>query len=220
MGVYSMRDKSWKLYGDFCFVGSVAFSPDGRKLAFKTEARINNPNCLASDVPPVLQILDLETGQFTPVPDSISVIGNSQLSWSPDGSYLAVAKYSREKSPGHIVVIDLRSWVQKVVAEGADPSWSPKGEWIAYQADWSETCMLIHPDGTGAKTVLDLRRRSGGWVFANRETWSPDGNKLLLTEGPMDSPKYDITILDLASGEVTTKSKNGALVFGWATEIK
>jgi Tol biopolymer transport system component len=167
-----------------------------------------------------LQILDLATGQFTPVPNSISVIGNSQLSWSPDGGYLAVAKYGPEKSPGLIAVIEIGSWVQKVIAEGTNPSWSPKGDWIAYLAQWGKIGMLIHPDGTGAKTALDLQPRSGGWVFRNGEAWSPDGNKLLLTEGPMDSPKYDITILDLPSGEVTTKSKNGALVFGWVTEAK
>jgi Tol biopolymer transport system component len=122
-------------------------------------------------------------------------------------------------------LIEIGSWAQKAIALGANPSWSPKGDWIAYLADWNETCMLIHPDGTGAKMVLDLRSRTSGWllfksgwVFRNGEVWSPDEEKLLLIEGQMDGPKYDVSMLDLASGKVTTKSKNGALVLGWVAE--
>jgi Tol biopolymer transport system component len=37
MGVYSVRDKTWKQYGDFYQVGSAAFSPDGKKVAFIDE---------------------------------------------------------------------------------------------------------------------------------------------------------------------------------------
>jgi hypothetical protein len=227
MGVYSLRDKVWKFYGDFCSVGSAAFSPDGRKLAFRVETRIGNPYCRPGDVPPALQILDLDTGQLTPVPGSSLVIGNSQLSWSPDGGYLAVAKYGPEKSPGLIAVIDLGSWTQKVIAEGTDPSWSPKGDWIAYHAQWNQTCMLIHPDGTGATVVLDLRGRSSGWLFFETSwllysatVWSPDGDTLLLSEGQMDGSDHNVAMLDLATGKITTKSRNGRNVYGWVAEIK
>ena len=37
MGVYSVRDKTWKQYGDFEMVGSAAFSPDGKRIAFDGE---------------------------------------------------------------------------------------------------------------------------------------------------------------------------------------
>jgi hypothetical protein len=218
MGVYSMRDKAWKLYGDFCFVGSAAFSPDGKKLAFEVTTRPDDPRFNSLPYPDVLMILDLETGQFTPIPDS-GASGNGQLSWAPDGRRLAV------EHKGHIVLIEIGSWAQKAIAVGTNPSWSPRGDWIAYLADWNETCMLIHPDGTGAKMVLDLGSRTSGWllfksgwVFRNGEVWSPDEEKLLLIEGQMDGPKYDVSMLDLASGKVTTKSKNGASVLGWVAE--
>ncbi len=77
MGVYSTRDKTWKLYGNFCFAGSAAFSPDGKKVAFEVTTRSDNPNCNSLPGSQMLMILDLETGQFTPVP--VSVPGNGQL---------------------------------------------------------------------------------------------------------------------------------------------
>jgi Tol biopolymer transport system component len=218
MGVYSMRDKAWKLYGDFCFAGSAAFSPDGKKVAFEVTTKTGNPNCNSLPGSEMLMILDLETGQFTPVPDAVTS-GNEQLSWAPDGRQLAVGLKDQ------IVLIEVGSWAQKAIAVGTNPSWSPRGDWIAYLADWNETCMLIHPDGTGAKMALDLRSRTSGWllfksgwVFRNGEVWSPDEEKLLLTEGEMDGPKYDVSMLDLASGKVTTKSRNGASVLGWVAE--
>jgi WD40-like Beta Propeller Repeat len=212
MGVYSMRDKAWKLYGDFCFAGSAAFSPDGKRVAFLTKTRADNPNCHAGAGSSALQILDLETGQFTPVPDSGTMPGNGQLSWAPDGRQLAVGL------KGQIVLIEIGSWAQRAITVGTNPSWSPRGDWIAYLADSNETCMLIRPDGTGAKILLDLRRRSGGWAFRNGETWSPDGDKLLLSAGEMDALGYEVTMMSLASGEVTTNSKKGALVLGWAAD--
>jgi hypothetical protein len=49
MGVYSLRDKAWKFYGDFCSVGSAAFSPDGKRVAFEAETTTSNQSCLAGD---------------------------------------------------------------------------------------------------------------------------------------------------------------------------
>ena len=43
MGVYSVRDKTWKQYGDFYQVGSAAFSPDGTKIAFKDGSKLRSP---------------------------------------------------------------------------------------------------------------------------------------------------------------------------------
>jgi Tol biopolymer transport system component len=216
MGVYSLRDKAWKLYGDFCFAGSAAFSPDGKRVAFEVTTRADNPNCNSLPGSEMLMILDLETGQFTPVPDTEPVMGNTQLSWSPDGRHLAV-QFTKADTPHYLIVlIEIGSWVQNVIAEGTDPSWSPKGDWIAYHAQWNQTCMLIRPDGTGAKMVLDLRSRTSGrllfksgWLSYAATVWSPDEEKLLLHEEVMDGVNYNVTILDLATGNTTAKSEKG-----------
>ena len=225
MGVYSLHDKAWKLYGDFCSVGSAAFSPDGKKVAFKVETRSDSPTCTYSPGSHKLLILDLESGQFTPVPGTELVENNAQLSWSPDGKYIAVevlvAREDSElhmpyyKGPFQIVSIEIGSWAQKIIADGNGPSWSPKGEWIAYQAPL-ERCMVIHPDGTGAKMVLDPDRQRGVWSLYDAIVWSPDGESLLLNEEQSDTGHSNVTMLDLATGKLTRKSKNSPAVFGWA----
>jgi Tol biopolymer transport system component len=224
MGVYSLHDKAWKLYGDFCSVGSAAFSPDGKKVAFEVMTRAGNPNCNSLPGSEMLLILDLESGQFTPVPGAESVEDNAQLSWSPDGKYLAaevfVAREDSElhmpyyKGPFQIVSIEIGSWAQKIIADGNGPSWSPKGDWIAYQAPLGQ-CMLIHPDGTGAKMVLDPSRQRGVWSLYDAIVWSPDGEKLLLNEEQSDTDHSIVTMLDLATGKVTPESKKGPPVEGW-----
>ena len=63
MGVYSVRDKTWKQYGDFQTVGSAAFSPDGNKDRIHDESRMHR----LINVTKGLMILDLKTGQMAPV---------------------------------------------------------------------------------------------------------------------------------------------------------
>ncbi len=221
MGVYSVRDKTWKQYGDFCSVGSAAFSPDGEKVAFAVMTRPGNPTCVGVLGSEQLMILDLGTGQMTPVPGAGRVVEVEQLSWSPDGSALAVPEFPVPETKSlQVGVIRVGSGTQKVIAEGTDPSWSPKGDWIAYIAPGDQRCVIIHPDGTGARTVLDAGRRWGGWGFGGPVVWSPEEDRLLLNESQIDGPHQDVKMVDLATGQVTTKSKNGQVVMGWVTEIK
>src|SRR5439155_1850935 len=54
-------------------------------------------------------------------------------SWSPDGKWIAVAKYhpSRTVDP-HKAVTDDRTYNAKI---HSSPSWSPEGKWIVYTAN-------------------------------------------------------------------------------------
>jgi len=214
MGVYSLRDKAWKFYGDFCLVGSAAYSPDGTRIAFMGKERLGNPDCGYVYGSDLLHILDLQSGLLTPVPETGGMPYIDQLSWAPDGKRLAIGLKNS------IVSIEIGSWAQKVITEGTNPSWSPKGDWIAYNVHDGRTCMLIRPDGTGAKIVFDLRPQSGGWLFYDGETWSPDGEKLLLNEEVMDGVDFNVTMLDLVTGKTTTRSKKGLPVLGWVAAIK
>jgi Tol biopolymer transport system component len=202
MGVYSVRDQTWKQYGDFYQVGSAAFSPDGKKIAFKDEADSDRQR---------LMILDLETGQMTPVPGSNSVIWITQLSWSPDGKFLAGSVNGH--GYGQIVLIDVATGAMKTIAEGSNPSWSPKGDWIAYA--FYVQCMIIHPDGTGARYVLEKEHKWMNYTLDAPIVWSPDGERLLLNQRQIFGYHTRVITVDLATGHAIMNSKNGEVVMGW-----
>lgn len=221
LGVYSLLGKSWRTYGDFCggAIGSQVFSSDGSKIAFAALPRLSSDHSDCIHGPIVLQILDIATGKFTPLPYNGVLFENARLSWSPDGRYLAGQIGAWVDPIKQIVVIDVGSGSTRIIAEGINPSWSPKGDWIAYQDDKGLKCNLIHPDGTGAKVVLDLGKRfHGNRTFLQGAVWSPDGDRLLLNESKGVSDGIDVTMLDLATGKVTTKCRNGPAVLGWVAE--
>jgi hypothetical protein len=213
MGVYSLRDKTWKTYGDFCPMGagSVAFSPDGMKIAFPVSMRTHGSNCGAGYETHALLILDLMTGQFTQIPGA-SVVANARISWSPDGRCLAM-------QTDRITLIEIGSWAQKAIAKGGNPSWSPKGDWIAYDVGAGMACMIAHPDGTDAKLILDAfsRRGWGNWALPFGAVWSPDGKTLWLSEQE-DTGHTEVVSVDLATGNAKRISKDTPYVFGWVLQ--
>lgn len=222
LGVYSLLDKSWKTYGDFCVngIGWVVFSPDGRKVAFASKAGLTSADSYCFGNPIVLQILDLATGRFTPIPYPGGVFQSARLTWSPDGKYLAGQIGAWSSPTNQIVVIDVGSGSGKVITGGTNPSWSPKGDWIAYEDKNNQKCMLIHPDGSGAKVLRKGPGRGffGHWIIPYGAEWSPDGAKLLFNETEVDGSRSQVTVLDLSSGKLTELSRNSRLVLGWAKQ--
>ena len=220
MGVYSVSDKEWKTYGDFCDwgVGSAAFSPDGTKVSFPASMRTQDSKCDVGYNTRALLILDLVTGQFTQVPNTALVYPNAKLSWSPDGKHIAV-QIGDPGTTNSIVLIQVGSWAQKAIAKGGNPSWSPKGDWIAYDVGAGMACKIVHPDGSDAKLILDAFARRGweNWAVHMGAVWSPDGKTLWLNEQG-DSGGTEVASVDLATGKVKKISKDTPYVFGWVLQ--
>jgi Tol biopolymer transport system component len=198
----------WKTYGDFDFIGYPAFSRDGSKVAVVVQSGDSNE----------LLMLDRATEKMMKGPYNRGMQVSGALSWSPDGTRLAVG-IQRRDLPEQVAVLDLTTGNVQPVGEGYTPAWSPTGEWIAYYA--GQRCMVVHPDGTGSKAVRDVSHRivllQGYRSFNGGLAWSPDGTQLLLNEIRGDGPNLDVMLVDLATGSSTKKCEDCLPVFGWAS---
>jgi TolB protein len=143
-----------------------AFSPDGKTIAFVSDR---------ATAFPTLQLMAADgTGRR-----SLSLLGVQQesvdaLSWSPDGSELAITLFNGP-GPAQIALVPINprqsSTLLTSQAGGAlDPAWSPDGSWIAFAGHdgYATDIYAVRPDGTSP-----TRLTSDG-QFARSPAWSPD----------------------------------------------
>lgn len=158
-------------------LGNPQYSPDGLTIALLYNFRPALLDADGSNLRPVP--VDL-TGKFW------STLG---LSWSPDGSSLAIALASDESGVFGIFAVSPSGGRPRGVVESApaaDPAWSPDGRWIAYAVDGpavgdskGETrVFLVHPDGTAnhplppAESDFGWRTREPAWRDARTVVYS------------------------------------------------
>jgi TolB protein len=109
--------------------------------------------------------------------------------WSPDGGSIA---YTRSRiDMGDAWVRDLASG-DTVTLPGADPVWSPTGEWLMVTTGSGVPYVtIVRPDGT------DERVLGPGW----NATWSPDGRRI--ASAWTGDEGATVSAMDVATGQTT-----------------
>jgi len=204
ISVYSIPEKKWTDYVQGTYAGSIAISPDGLKLAFPGQC---------TQQPVRIHVLNRSTGEETLGPDVADC--EAVLSWSPDAKQLV---FEAGTPDVRIKIWDLRSNGVKTLGPGRAPAWSPSGEWIAYF--YGDGVRAVHPDGTGARTIVELPR--AGFIirrqleFRELPVWSPDSAHLLLNVLMTEEYGMDVLMVDFSSLHKKTVFKDVAPIMGWA----
>jgi Tol biopolymer transport system component len=170
-----------------------AWSPAADQLAFATGAPGDEQ----------LELFDPATGERT---SFTTVEGISALSWSPDGTAIAVAVPSAGVS-----VIDLATGGSTLIAqvgtiEDLWVSWSPDGTRLALAPDGS--IIVVNADGSDRRILVD----HGGSLGA---AWSPDGTRIayLRTPGSADALSLEVWVMG-ADGSDPTRIFRGECCLG------
>ena len=175
-------------------------------------------------VPKTDYLLDLDTGERSPLPESI--VGTEDwtagYAVSPDGS--EVAYYGRaENGSAQVFVANLdgahvRQITHNAVAEliWSTPGWSPDGTKIAYVGHRTD-------EFTGRGFVIDLASGVTTQVTSDTEEvlgiqFSPDGSSILYaaSERPYS---FRVRIVPLTGGEASTLVSGDRTWDGWGAEI-
>jgi Tol biopolymer transport system component len=133
--------------------------------------------------------------------------------WSPDGSRLAYGDLGNPSGdPYQIEVIDLKSRRTQLVATYAEyPSWSPRGDQIAYIDDLGEhrSLSVVRPDGTGHRVIWSDR----GVSTPLDPEWSPSGNRIAFFRDRNDIERSDLVVMNVGSPHLRRLARRGG--FYW-----
>ena len=163
------------------------WSPNGRRLAYIAEGQHGQ------------QIYShwIETGNTVAITQLTAAPGN--LSWSPDGKYLAYTSFVTSESPK----------IGNIPKPPKDAKWAKDAQIIDQLLYRSDSGGF---NKTGASQVFVIsseggspRQVTGNYPHTSRPTWSSDGKSLYLTSNYDENWQRDIQNSEIYKLDITTK---------------
>jgi Tol biopolymer transport system component len=153
-----------------------AWSPDGTRLAYTSPCGSNREAYVGSSI--FIMDVDQVGNPGTAQPLMISIGGDYDPDWSPDGTKIAFTSQRTGRPQLFTVGLDGQAPfnVNDDLAHNWSPSWSPDGSQIAFLTGrgGAEEIWLVPADGGEEKRFS----RSDGEAVAEPD-WSPDGSNIL-----------------------------------------
>jgi uncharacterized delta-60 repeat protein len=167
---------------------TIAWSPDGRRIAFDTLGT-QRVDCLFCPATWSVWMMNADgSGR------RLIALDARAPSWSPDGRSIAFESDIVYTAYGNSVeVIRADGSNRQRVARGSLPTWSPRGRSIAYVVYRKRSpfeVAIVNADGTGRRHVAGK-----GW----KPFWSPDGRSLAFYDSH-DALNGDISVVDARRG--------------------
>ena len=150
--------------------------------------------------------LHLASDEFTQITTDESLYGDA--SWSSD-----TRKIVYLTDPSALWIMDADSNNPRLLySEGHDVSWSPTGEYIAFEGPSVNDGMsggwdlwIIKPDGTNARNLTNTPD-----LYEQTPAWSPDGTKIVYQADYLgDYDQTQLYLMDIVTGESTQLTFDG-----------
>jgi Tol biopolymer transport system component len=173
-------------------VGSLAFSPDGTKLAFQRAAAASESTQTGGSR---LWITSVEGGKPIPIGGTEEFVFQDAPTWSPTGEWIAYLARThddielvKQRVGGRTPPVTLvKSGIPAFVAR---PQWSPVRDWILCET--VDGLTIVSADGTGQRVISD----PGWFAYA----WDKDGRRIYGLRPTDDEHHFMLVSVDAQTG--------------------
>ncbi len=213
---------------DAVAVWAISWSPTDDWLAIVAQSNPLSASPGESD----LYVADLATkrnsrltrGAFALKTGGYTVSPHSAPSWSKSEGKLALEAQrsgsdGKNPSGNAIAIFDLQSSRFTKLTDGANPSWSPAGDVIAFLDTAGTKCFTIKPDGTDVKELFSAQ---GGFLTTGGPApiffpvvWSPKGDELLFHQWVDTDLVLDVYRFNLATAKAGLVGRGELQVVDW-----